>query len=113
MLYHQAPSLRTPLGKCTLLAIILASAGALSGEMHAQELTAREVHVGMGLPKPPYIMESGMAGLDYDIAKKALAAGGYKLIGQMLPQTRALAMLRAGRLDGMLSTTEGIGGQDY
>ncbi|WP_436269718.1 substrate-binding periplasmic protein [Pseudoduganella sp. LjRoot289] len=71
------------------------------------------VHVGMGLPKPPYIMESATAGLDYDIAKQALAAGGYKLLGQPLPQARALAMLRAGRLDGMLSITEGIGGQDY
>ena len=72
-----------------------------------------EVHVGMGLPKPPYIMESGTAGLDFDIARQALAAGGYKLVGHMLPQTRALAMLRAGQLDGMLSVTEGIGGQDY
>lgn len=87
--------------------------GALSGVAWAQEAAMQEVHVGMGLPKPPYIMESGTAGLDYDIAKQALAAGGYKLAGQMLPQARALAMLRAGRLDGMLSTTEGIGGQDY
>ncbi len=72
-----------------------------------------EVHVGMGLPKPPYVMESGAAGLDYDIARQALAAGGYKLVGHMLPQTRALAMLRAGQLDGLLSISEGIGGQDY
>jgi polar amino acid transport system substrate-binding protein len=72
-----------------------------------------EVHVGMGLPKPPYIMESGTAGLDVEIARQALAVSGYKLVGHMLPQTRALAMLRAGQLDGMLSITEGIGGQDY
>jgi polar amino acid transport system substrate-binding protein len=58
-------------------------------------------------------MESGAAGLDYDIARQALAAGGYKLVGHMLPQTRALAMLRAGQLDGLLSISEGIGGQDY
>jgi polar amino acid transport system substrate-binding protein len=74
---------------------------------------AHEVQVGMGLAKPPYIMESGAAGLDYEIAKQALAAGGYQLVGHMLPQTRALAMLRAGQLDGLLSITEGIGGQDY
>lgn len=91
----------------------IACAGALNGAVRAQEVTPREVQVGMGLPKPPYIMESGTAGLDYDIAKQALAAGGYKMVAQMLPQTRALAMLRAGQLDGMLSTTEGIGGQDY
>jgi len=80
---------------------------------HAQEAALREVHVGMGLPKPPYIMESGTAGLDYDIARQALAAGGYRLVGHMLPQTRALAMLRAGQLDGLMSVSEGIGGQDY
>jgi polar amino acid transport system substrate-binding protein len=79
----------------------------------AQEAAMPEVHVGMGLPKPPYIMESGAAGLDYDIARQALASGGYKLVGHMLPQTRALAMLRAGQLDGLLSISEGIGGQDY
>lgn len=73
----------------------------------------REINVGMGLPKPPYIMESGTAGLDYDIAKQALAAGGYRMVGQMLPQTRALAMVRSGQLDGMLSVSEGIGGPGY
>lgn len=85
---------------------------ALSGAVRAHD-AAHEVQVGMGLPKPPYIMESGTAGLDYEIAKQALAASGYKLIGHMLPQTRALAMMRAGQLDGLLSITEGIGGQDY
>lgn len=85
---------------------------ASSGAAYAQEAGTPEVHVGMGLPKPPYVMESGN-GLDVDIARQALAAGGYKLVGHMLPQTRALAMLRAGQLDGMLSTSEGIGGQDY
>ncbi|KQZ30456.1 hypothetical protein ASD58_10620 [Duganella sp. Root1480D1] len=79
----------------------------------AQVVAMPEVHVGMGLPKPPYVMESGVAGLDYDIARQALAAGGYKLVGHMLPQTRALAMLRAGQLDGLLSISEGIGGQDF
>lgn len=76
--------------QANLLAILLA----LGGAVRAQDLAMPEVHVGMGLPKPPYIMESGTAGLDYDIARKAMAAGGYKL-------------------DGMLSTTEGIGGHLY
>lgn len=111
MPFHHAPWLRAQLGKWSLVAI--ACVGALSGAARAQEVSVLEVHVGMGLPKPPYIMESGTAGLDYDIARQALAAGGYKLVGQMLPQTRALAMLRAGQLDGMLSTSEGIGGHDY
>jgi polar amino acid transport system substrate-binding protein len=86
---------------------------ALCCAARAAEPAMPEVHVGMGLPKPPYVMESGTAGLDYDIARQALASGGYKLVGHMLPQTRALAMLRAGQLDGLLSISEGIGGQDY
>ncbi len=115
MVLHHAPALRAQPGKWPFFSIVraIACAVALSGAVHAQESTVQEVHVGMGLPKPPYIMESGTTGLDYDIAKQALAAGGYRLVGQMLPQARALVMLRAGQLDGMLSTTEGIGGQDY
>lgn len=99
-----------------LFAVILCAAVGLGmpGKAAAtQEGVVPEVHVGMGLPKPPYIMESGTAGFDYDIARQAMAAGGYKLVGHMLPQTRALAMLRTGQLDGMLSITEGIGGQDF
>jgi len=104
---------REPLRRRSLFATLLALFGTLGGAVGAQDLPMPEVHVGMGLPKPPYIMESGTAGLDYEIAKQALAAGGYQLVGHMLPQTRALAMLRAGQLDGLLSITEGIGGQDY
>ncbi len=96
-----------------VLAPALACLAVASGMVCAQEAASREVHVGMGLPKPPYIMESGTAGIDYEIAKQALAAGGFQIVGHMLPQTRALAMLRAGQLDGMLSITEGIGGQDF
>jgi polar amino acid transport system substrate-binding protein len=115
MSIHDAPQLQAQPGKWSLFAIMraIACAGALSGVACAQEVTAHEVQVGTGLPKPPYIMESGTAGLDHDIAKQALAVGGHKLVAHMLPQTRALAMLRAGQLDGMLSITDGIGGQGY
>lgn len=92
---------------------VIACLALASGVVHAQDASSKDVQVGMGLPKPPYIMESGTSGLDYDIARQAMAAGGYKLVAHMLPQTRALAMLRAGQLDGLLSITEGIGGQDY
>ncbi|MGW8391416.1 hypothetical protein [Pseudoduganella sp. HUAS MS19] len=67
------------------LRIWLSIALACSSAASAQEAAMPEVHVGMGLPKPPYVMESGVAGVDYDIARQALAAGGYKLVGHMLP----------------------------
>jgi polar amino acid transport system substrate-binding protein len=72
-----------------------------------------EVRVGLGLSKPPYIMESGDSGMEYEIAEKALAAGGCKMIPLQFPPARALAMLRAGQIDAMLTVDEGIGGNDH
>ncbi len=95
------------------LKLAIACAALFSGVAIAAVTEAKEVRVGMGLPKPPYILESGTAGLDVEIAKAALIAGGYKLVGVMLPQARALAMLQSGQLDGLLSITIDIGGHDH
>lgn len=72
-----------------------------------------DVHIGIGLTKPPYIMSSGKSGLEYEIADRALAAAGYRMVAQSLPPARALALLRAGHLDGVLTVDDGIGGNDY
>lgn len=72
-----------------------------------------EVRVGMGLTKPPYIMESGKEGIEVEIAEQALAAAGYKMMGLQFPPARGLAMQRAGQLDMLLTVDEGIGGNDY
>jgi polar amino acid transport system substrate-binding protein len=72
-----------------------------------------QVHIAIGLAKPPYIMGPAGPGIEYDIADKALEAGGYRMIAEALPQSRALALLRVGKLDGMLAVTEGIGGKDF
>jgi len=72
-----------------------------------------DVQIGVGLTKPPYIMGPGAGGLEYEIAEKALEAGGYRMVAQHLPPARALALLRTHHLDGMLSVTEGIGGREY
>jgi polar amino acid transport system substrate-binding protein len=72
-----------------------------------------EVRVGMGLSKPPYIMESGKEGLEYEIAEQAFAAAGYKMVALQFPPVRGLAMQRAGQLDALLTVDEGIGGNDY
>lgn len=71
------------------------------------------LQVGVGLVKPPYFLGPGASGMEYEIAEKALEAGGYRMAAQHLPPSRALALLRAGHLDGMLTVTEGIGGKHY
>lgn len=71
------------------------------------------LQVGVGLVKPPYFLGQGAGGMEYEIAEKALEAGGYRMVAQHLPPSRALALLRAGHLDGMLTVTEGIGGKHY
>jgi polar amino acid transport system substrate-binding protein len=72
-----------------------------------------EIQVGVGLTKPPYIMGPGQGGIEYEIAEKALDASGYHMVAQHLPPARALALLRAGKLDAMLSVDEGIGGNNF
>lgn len=72
-----------------------------------------KLRVGMGLFKPPYIMESDKAGLEYEIADQALAAAGYQMIAVHVPPARGLYMQRAGQLDGLLTVDEGIGGKDF
>jgi polar amino acid transport system substrate-binding protein len=74
---------------------------------------ALPLRVGMGLTKPPYILESGKAGLEVEIAEQALAAAGYKMNGLQFPPTRGLAMYRTGQLDALLTVDEGIGGNDF
>ncbi|HYD81947.1 MAG TPA: transporter substrate-binding domain-containing protein [Paucimonas sp.] len=73
----------------------------------------KEVRIGMGLTKPPYIMESGKEGLEYEIAEQALAAAGLKMVGVQFPPVRGLALFRAGQLDGLLTVDEGIGGNHF
>lgn len=72
-----------------------------------------EVRIGVGLVKPPYITGAESGGIEYEIAEKALEAGGYRMVAQHLPPARALALLRAGLLDGMLTVDEGIGGNSH
>jgi polar amino acid transport system substrate-binding protein len=71
------------------------------------------LQIGVGLFKPPYFLGPDAGGMEYEIAEKALEAGGYRMAAQHLPPSRALALLRAGHLDGMLTVTEGIGGRQY
>jgi polar amino acid transport system substrate-binding protein len=73
----------------------------------------KEVQIAIGLTKPPYIMGPGGTGLEYDIVAKALEVRGYRMVARSYPPARALALMRAGQLDGMVTVTEGIGGDGY
>jgi len=86
---------------------------ALAGGFGHVSAAPTEVRIGMGLSKPPYIMESGKAGIEYEIADQALAAAGYKMIPEQFPPARGLALFRAGVIDGLLTVDEGIGGNDF
>lgn len=88
-----------------LLCVIALSLGASTGNA----ASTRELRVGIGLTKPPYIMASGKTGLEYEIIEKALSAAGYKMVAQPYPPARSLALLRAGLLDAMITVNEGIG----
>lgn len=90
------------------LGMLLASAAPLAFAQPAPPL-----RVGMGLTKPPYILESGKSGLEVEIAEQAFAAVGYKMSGLQFPPARALAMHRSGQLDALLTVDEGIGGTDF
>lgn len=96
-----------------LLACAFACPAADAAALPVHAAVPIEVRVGMGLTKPPYIMESGKAGIEYEIAEQALAAGGCKMIALQFPPARGLAMLRAAKLDGLLTVDEGIGGTDF
>lgn len=97
---------------CALLVFFYALSG--SGLSEAAGIADPiELKVGMGLAKPPYIMKPGESGLEYEIADKALALAGYKMMPQYFPQARALGLMQAGQLDAMLGVTEGIGGHGF
>ncbi len=74
---------------------------------------AETVSVGMGLNKPPYVMEAGKAGLEVEIVQQALAVAGHTMLPQQLPPARGIMLQRAGQLDVLLSVDEGIGGNGY
>ncbi|WP_151632407.1 substrate-binding periplasmic protein [Noviherbaspirillum aerium] len=114
-----APPLPRPAGRLALriallplcLAGVLGMPGLQARAFAAETLPV--LQIGVGLIKPPYFLAPGTGGMEYEIAEKAFEAGGYRMAAQHLPPSRALALLRAGHLDGMLSVTEGIGGRHY
>lgn len=105
-----APQSRRAQMRMFMCLLAVAALGWVSGPAAA---AMPEVRIGVGLTKPPYILETGDGGIEYEIAEKALDAGGYRMVAQHLPPARALALMRAGLLDGMLTVDEGIGGHGF
>ncbi|OWW21900.1 substrate-binding periplasmic protein [Noviherbaspirillum denitrificans] len=104
--FRHASTMPMPMRRLLLAGVLALAAGTAAASMP-------EIRIGVGLTKPPYIMGPDQGGIEYEIAEKALEAGGYRMVAQHLPPARALALMRAGMLDGMLTVDEGIGGTGH
>lgn len=60
---------------------------------------AEVVKVGIGLAKPPYIIQEKNAGAEYDIVKRALEIAGYRMVPQYMPLIRITHNINGGKID--------------
>lgn len=72
----------------------------LSALLLIQSVHAKEVTIGFGISKPPYIIEETKSGLEYEIIDQALKAAGHTLKPSFAPQTRGELYLKAKEIDG-------------
>lgn len=82
---------------CWMLSLLLWLLG--SGPAAA----AVELHVAVGLAKPPYVEEGGQSGMEVDIVRTALQRAGFRPVFEVFPQARGLMLLQSGRVDAMLT----------
>lgn len=61
---------------------------------------AKEVTIGFGISKPPYVIAETKSGLEYEIIDAALKAAGHSLNPSFAPQTRGELYLKAKEIDG-------------
>ncbi len=62
--------------------------------------SAQQLRIGVGLSKPPYIIQETNSGVELDILRRALEIAGYELVPVYLPMKRVLYGLNNGDLDG-------------
>lgn len=79
---------------CWMLSLLLASGPALAEV---------ELHVAVGLAKPPYVEEGGQSGMEVEIVRAALQQAGFRPRFEAYPQARGLMLLQSGRIDAMLT----------
>lgn len=68
---------------------------------------AREVKVGIGRSISPYVIPDELRGLEYDVAREALALEGHRLVPEFLPLAREVKAFEGGQIDAMLTQRPG------
>ncbi|MDV7338951.1 transporter substrate-binding domain-containing protein [Terasakiella sp. A23] len=61
--------------------------------------TAQSLKVGVGLSKPPYIIQENNSGVEYEIMSRALEIAGYRMVPKYMPLLRIPHELNGGGLD--------------
>jgi len=61
---------------------------------------ADTLKIGVGISKPPYVIQSEHAGVELDIVRRALELAGHKIEPHYMPLLRIPYQLNAGGLDG-------------
>ncbi|WP_187360156.1 substrate-binding periplasmic protein [Chitinolyticbacter meiyuanensis] len=73
-----------------------------------------ELRVGVGLDKPPYVIQQQDGGIELDLARAILGYRGHTVHPVYLPQPRLPAALRDGQIDVALTMQPGaVGGTIY
>ncbi|WP_152619789.1 substrate-binding periplasmic protein [Paramagnetospirillum magnetotacticum] len=73
----------------------------------ALPVNAREVTVGVGLSLSPYVIPEQLRGMEYDIAKGALALEGHEMKPVFLPLGRVAKALDGGQMDAAMTQRPG------
>lgn len=91
---------------------LFVAAAATTITMMASDGLARDVNVAIGLSLSPYVIPDELRGMEYDIAKEALALEGHVLLPHFVPLVRVAKEIEAGQTDAALTQKmdSGIGG---
>jgi polar amino acid transport system substrate-binding protein len=74
----------------------------------AASVQAKTLKIGMGLSKPPYIIQDENAGVEVDIITRAFELVGHKVIPQYMPLRRILHALNGKAIDGGINIRPNI-----
>lgn len=72
----------------------------LTGLFSFASASEKSLLIGIGLSKPPYVIQSENAGAEYDLVARALEIAGYKMVPRYMPLRRVPHAMNGGILDG-------------